>query len=596
MNKLILALFLFPIATFGQSVTPSRMDMLYYAVKEAENTPSKANFSQSHISLTGAESVAGAVQKYYTKQHAFLQQPETEIRLTHSKHTALGWHLDYEQLYKGLPIMGANLKVNVNHEGTTLSVFDKLQPTQNWDVSFEPSSFLGKAMWLVADGQPIAIYQRAQGGYTFTTDIQGSVITQRDHRMYFAHDDTMVSAKVFRPDPLTPIGVIAGLNGTYKHFNDSDYALLNDQRVNVSFPVTFDGSLFHLRNKYARIYDTSFKSPNIAPATSATPEFNFTRKQNGFKDVMALYHVTNMQEYLHSLGIDEVKYQLKIDAHSGTSDQSYFEYEGDTVLNFGSGGVPDAEDADVIIHEFMHAISFSIAPNINMSSERRAIEEGMCDVMAALYSKKYAPFNYRRIFNWDAPNPFATGVTPFWGGRNGNSSKTYADLTNDSYSSSEIWSSTLLDIEEQIGSDSAIILMLASVASYTNTTTMLQAAQLFMQADSILLNKHFAWKMGKIFNDRKLGDFKTAVDEQAMLKEQLVLRNSLAFAQGEGNALLSLPVKADVAIYDLQGRKLFTYTQQQGELILETGRFVPGMYIVRVSTSTAQATLKLMKN
>lgn len=596
MNKLIPALFLLPFIALAQSSIPTKTDVLYNAVKVAENTPAKACFDQTKISVKGSESVAEAVLKHYTQQHPFLQLAETGIRLIHSNHSAMGWHLDYEQLYKGIPIVGAALKVNLNDAGITLSVFDKLESTQSWDISFTPSAFFGKGMWLVADGQPTAVYQKNEGGYKLITDIEGNVITQKDSRLYFTHDDTLVTAKVFRPDPLTPIGVIAGLNGTYKHYNDSDYALLNDQRVDVSFQVTFDGALFQLKNKYARIYDTTFKTPNIPPATSATPQFNFTRKQNGFKDVMAFYHVTNVQEYLHSLGIDEVKYQLKIDAHSSTSDQSYFEYDGDTVLNFGTGGVPDAEDADVIVHEFTHAVSFSITPNLNMSSERRAIEEGMCDVMAAIYSKKYASFNYRRIFNWDAPNPFATGATPFWAGRNGNSTKTYDDLTNDSYYSSEIWSSTLLDIEELIGSDSTIILMLASVASYTNNTTMLQAAQLFMQADSVLLNKYFGWKMGKIFNDRKLGDFKVAVSEQTLFDQQLTLRNSLAFAQGEGNAILNLPLKADVVIYDLQGRKLFSYGQQQGELILETGNFVPGMYIVRVTTSTAKASLKLMKN
>ncbi len=83
---------------------------------------------------------------------------------------------------------------------------------------------------------------------------------------------------------------------------------------------------------------------------------------------MALYHVTNTQEYLHSLGIDEVKYQLKIDAHSSTSDQSYFEYDGDTTLNFGTGGVPDAEDADHLVER-----EHDVAPLVGR--RRRALHD-----------------------------------------------------------------------------------------------------------------------------------------------------------------------------------------------------------------------------
>ncbi|MES2778660.1 MAG: T9SS type A sorting domain-containing protein [Bacteroidota bacterium] len=595
MNKLITALLLLPMLTAGQSPLPVQSDILYNVINITENSSAVASFDPVYIPLKGAESVAEAVHNYYKQQHEQLQQAETDIQLIHTKHTGMGWHLYFQQVYKGIAIMGATLKVNINDAGTTLSIFDKLASTENWNTQFVANTYFGKGMWLVVDKRPIAVYQKTLNGNRLITDIEGNVIRQKDTRLYFTKDDTLVAAKVFRPDPLTPISVIAGLNGTYKHFNDSDYALLNDQRVDVSLPVTFNGSVFQLKNKYARIYDTSFKAPNIAPATSATPQFNFTRKQDGFKEVMALYHVTNTQEYLHSLGIDEVKYQLKMDAHSSTSDQSYFEYEGDTTLNFGTGGVPDAEDADVIVHEFTHAVSFSVNPNLNMSTERRAIEEGMCDVMAATYSKKYTAFNWRRIFNWDAPNPFATGVTPFWNGRNANSNKTYDDLSNDAYFSSEIWSSALLDIEEQIGSDSTIILMLASLASYTDNTTMLQAAQLFMQADSVLLNKHFGWKMGSVFNARKLGNFPTGLTDQEQLNQQLIVRNSLAFASGDGNAVLTIPVKADIVVYDLQGRKLFTFGNQQGELTFRTEDFVSGMYIVIVSTPTAQSSLKLMK-
>ncbi|MES2558916.1 MAG: T9SS type A sorting domain-containing protein [Bacteroidota bacterium] len=597
MNKSILALLMLPTLLLAQSSVPTQTDILYNAVKVSENSVATASFNRINIPVAGRRTVTEAVQQYYEQHHPALQSSETSIRLLHAKHTVLGWHLYYEQLYKGIPITGATLKVNINDAGTTLSVFDKLELTQNWKaVLVAPNASFGKGMWLVVDGQPVAVYRRSEGGKRIMTDDNGIVFSEKDGRLYFAGDDTLVTAKVFLPDPITPIGVIAGLNGTYKHFNDSDYALLNNQLVEVSFPVTFDGSLFQLRNKYARIYDTSFKTPNISPAISVTPQFNFTRKQNGFKDVMALYHVTNTQEYLHALGIDEVKYQLKIDAHATTSDQSYFEYDGDTALNFGTGGVPDAEDADVIVHEFTHAVSFSINPNLNMSPERRAIEEGLCDVMAAIYSKKYTLFNWRRIFNWDAPNPFATGVTPFWNGRNGNSTKTYANLTNDSYASSEIWSSTLLDIAEQIGSDSTIILMLASVASYTDNTTMPQAATLFMQVDSILLNKHFSWKMGTIFNNRLLGNFPTGMDEQTILSQQLRLNNSLAFALGDGDALLNLPLKADVVVYDLQGRKHSAVAQCEGELLIRTKDFVPGLYIVRVYTRSAQVSLKLLKN
>lgn len=596
MYKLILAVFLLPLLAVGQASRPYPTEGLYRALLQAENTPALVQFGPTTIPLVGYESVQDAVKAFYKKNHPVLQSPETDLQLLHAKKSIMGSHLYFQQLYKGVPIIGATLKVNMNAAGVTLSVFDKLTSTENWTAEPVANAALGKSCWLVTGEQSELVYVRSQSGFKQWLDSQGNTIREQDTRLYYASDDTLVAAKVFRPDPLTPIGVIAGQNGTYKHFNDSDYAMLNDQRVEVTLPVTYNGSVFQLQNKYARIYDTSFKSPNIAPATSTTPQFYFTRKQNGFKDVMALYHVTNTQEYLHSLGINEVTYQLKIDAHSSTSDQSFFEYDGDTTLNFGEGGVPDAEDADVIVHEFTHAVSFSINPCLNMSSERRAIEEATCDVMAAIYSKRYAPFNWRKLFNWDAPNPFATGVNPFWNGRNGNSTKNYSNLTSDSYGSSEIWTSTLLDVEEQIGSDSTVLLMLTSLASYSDNTTMPQAAQLFMQADSVLLNKYFAWKIGPVFNARLLGNFPTGIQEQQLLANQMVLRNTQEFLEGTGNAVLAVPVVADVCVYDIQGRVLQRHSQSKGNLSFNPADFTSGMYIVRVTTPTGQVSLKLLKN
>jgi hypothetical protein len=215
--------------------------------------------------------------------------------------------------------------------------------------------------------------------------------------------------------------------------------------------------------------------------------------------------------------------------------------------------------------------------------------------VAAVYSRKYAPFNWRKLFNWDAPNPFAAGVTPFWNGRNGNATKTYVDLSTDSYFSSEIWSSTLLDIVEQIGGDSTIKLMLASMASYTDNTTMPQAAKLFMQADSILLNKYFGWKICPVFNARKMGNFPTGISESKRDLEMLSIQNSAAFANGQGDATLVLPFEADVVIYDLQGRMYQSYAKQNHNLVLRSSEFEKGMYWVRVFTPSTNATLKLIK-
>ena len=71
-------------------------------------------------------------------------------------------------------------------------------------------------------------------------------------------------------------------------------------------------------------------------------------------------------------------------------DQSVFiGNSGNSYLLFGEGGVDDAEDADVIIHEYAHAISYAASPETNSGTERRGLDEGLGDYFAAIYSYQY---------------------------------------------------------------------------------------------------------------------------------------------------------------------------------------------------------------
>lgn len=597
MKKLTGFLLLLPFCVGAQNSTFNNTsnDRAYAAVKAQEKWSAVASFQPVAIPYVDVP-MAERVRLYFKQNTPVLQQPNTDIELTQSKHSRMGWHYAFQQMYKGIPVFGATLKVNVNEQCVTLSVFDQLVNTQNWVAAeFAPNQQFGNAIWIASGDAPVAAYQSNVGYNRVIVDAMGALIQQKDARLYYATEDTMVTGKVFKQDPLTSQQVIYGENGTYMHFNDSDYLLLNDARETVSFPATLESGIFKLKNQYSILIDRDL--PSIAPVVSVTPSFDFTRKESGFKDVMAIYHVYNTQMYFQYLGFQELaNYQIKVDAHSGTSDNSYFAYNADSSLNFGLGGVPDAEDGDVPSHEYTHAMSWFLNAAPNMSTERRAMEEGMCDVIAAIMSKRTTEFNWRKLFNFDGPNPTTPGAGSFWGGRNGNSSKKYSNKVGDFYSDSEIWSSTLLDVSEQIGSDSAVILMLSMIYSLSETSTMPQAAQLYMQADSILFHKYFGWKMGKIFNDRELGNFPTGIDEQTALQQALKFNNTAAFAAGMGNAVLELPVDATVSVYDIQGKLLNTFASKAGNVSFDCNAYTSGMYIITVKTENAAVSIKLVRN
>jgi subtilisin-like proprotein convertase family protein len=152
------------------------------------------------------------------------------------------------------------------------------------------------------------------------------------------------------------------------------------------------------------------------PQADAAQRLNFDRSQPQFEEVNAYVQIDRAQRYLQSLGYDGnrrlVAYALPVDAHAANgSDNSYFiqsSVAGRGTLFFGDGGTDDAEDADIVLHEFMHAVHDWIAPGAftgGSDTETRAVAEGYGDYWA--FSSRYAqarasgrdPFC---IADWDA--------------------------------------------------------------------------------------------------------------------------------------------------------------------------------------------------
>lgn len=518
------------------------------------------------------------------------QTEDVTLGLTYVKESVYGKHYLYHQLYKGMPIYGAYLKVSVNHQHEIIQVADNLVGLKT--ATIQPLKANATPLYLVlVNDQLVPVYRHNQE----LQDAQGARIKEIDNRYYFGTDDTLVNGKVFNMDPLTSAGVIYGQGGTYKHFNDSDYALLNNQRVSVAFPATLMNDTFRLENQFVKIED--WAAPTAPVAFSITPFFDYTRKQSGFKEVMAYYHALQTRQYFMQLGFtNRMQYQQRIDALSGGGDQSYFSLD-DTTLNFGVGGVPDAEDGDVICHEYTHALSFDIAPTPDMFPERRAIEEGICDLTSAIFSRKATPFNWRYLYNFDGPNPVAIGSVTYWGGRNGQSAKTYLDKIGNPYKDCEIWTSCLLDIGSDIGLHTMMTLSLNSIYLMTQSTTMPQAAQLLLDMDSILYGGEHRQTMGKYFNQRKFGTFPESVFTSFPLPKGFSLINTSGFARGESNAIVHLENRDEfrIRVYDMHGKVKVDWISLNSDYALNPEYFSSGMLILSIENQGQVYNQKLIR-
>ena len=164
---------------------------------------------------------------------------------------------------------------------------------------------------------------------------------------------------------------------------DSDAAVPASAYYNVKL-TNLDGSGF-LSGAYATVI-----SETGNPAYSPTNTFKYTRHQDEFEQMMAYYWITEAQKYIHSLGFGESRRAInnrpqRVRINQWGADNSFATDHPKNELRFGKGGVDDAEDAEVILHEYGHAIHFS--QNFSFASEEAgAISEGFGDYWAVTVS------------------------------------------------------------------------------------------------------------------------------------------------------------------------------------------------------------------
>ena len=104
---------------------------------------------------------------------------------------------------------------------------------------------------------------------------------------------------------------------------------------------------------------------------------------------MAYFHIDATQAYSRSLGFTNlVDRPLLARARANDEDNSYFDPQAFEV-GFGTGGTDDAEDLDVVVHEYGHAIQESQVRDFGDSREGGAMGEGFGDYLAAVMAASH---------------------------------------------------------------------------------------------------------------------------------------------------------------------------------------------------------------
>lgn len=262
---------------------------------------------------------------------------------------------------------------------------------------------------------------------------------------------------VAKPGSGTPTGTarIFMVNPVQSSGNED----LTDQKDSASAVPDSAYAIAELRNLdgsgYLRGSWATVESATGTPAFSRTNTFLYDRSQDQFEQVMAYFWVNQAQEYLQSLGFGSTyrgivhqQFPVKVDQYGG--DNSY-QTDKPYRIRLGKGGVDDAEDAEVIVHEYGHAVHASQVPGFGASEEAGSIGEAWGDYLAVsvglaadeqyrwpVAADPACPMDWDSVSYTDAPHcirSFSTGMT-------------VEDKTGEVHHDGQIWSQALWEIRQ----------------------------------------------------------------------------------------------------------------------------------------------------
>jgi subtilisin-like proprotein convertase family protein len=425
------------------------------------------------------------------------EQIERDLVLDSEKATPSGTHLRWNQTLDGVPVYRAEIVVKVAASGEISSVHNNLRP--NLEVATKPAVSKEDALVRALDavrptGKPLGDYvaeltivefatrprlvyrvsvpvEQPLGDWVVSVDaLTGDVVGVEDRMLHASG-----TGRVFDPDPESKTG-----NTSLPDNADAD--------TGIPFPGAYDirtltditetAGVYSLSGPFARLIE--FESPVVTPYTSTHPDsFRFQRAAQAFEDVMCYFHIDQNQRYIQSLGFLNINNRIQeMDTHGVNGDDNSHYIPSNKRMAFGEGGVDDAEDTDIILHEYGHSIQDNIVPGWG-GGQQGAMGEGFGDYWAGSYSRTLYPAHEPNfVFNWDGHNEF-------WPGR------LLIDPTlhypenccGQVHASGTLWCSGLFDAWQILGRTVMDRIVLDHHFALGTTATMAEAAEQIIQSD-----------------------------------------------------------------------------------------------------------------
>jgi choice-of-anchor B domain-containing protein len=416
----------------------------------------------------------------------------------------------YRQMLLGLPVYDSNISVNQSNSGDVQALYSNYSALTG-DTTIPTVSQAGaEAVAMAAAGAlstrwpttaELVFYPRPDGTaslawklmifsdaplgdfLTLVGATSGKLLLQ-ENRIAF---DTG-SGMVYRPNAMQTSGNLALTDNA-----DATSAALDAARVSVTL-LGLDPGVGTLKGEFVDLVSLA-GGLGVPDANEVSRVYNYDRSDSRFEQVTIYHSIDSIQRRFHALGFDDDvgavngirDFPTLAHAHWDTNDQSFYS-TGDNAVHFGDGGVDDGEDADVIAHEYGHAVQHD-QNSCWGGGEMGAMGEGFGDYLAASFyaadgDAAYQSANAACVAEWDAVS-YSSTTPPCL--RRIDGTKTYpADLVGQVHADGEIWSAALWDLRSAAGADATDQMVLESHFNVPCNASMTDAANEIIQADANL--------------------------------------------------------------------------------------------------------------
>ncbi|MBI3951329.1 MAG: M36 family metallopeptidase, partial [Acidobacteria bacterium] len=470
-----------------------------------------------------------AARDFLTKEAALFKIRSTaDLQLLKLSESIGGYHVFFQQTYHGLPVHDAlmgvpgMMGVHIDRAGRIHALVSSYQPdvslsTLRPNISSEdiyermlaelgargtPVVLLGEprralVVSMTHDGAHLAwqitVPARAPlGAWQAFWDAQtGERISPLQDRNYYVNG----TGRVFDPN-----AVVATANNGLTDQNDSAGAVPSNAYSTVTL-LDLDGSGF-LNGPFVNTGPTSGRVNRSS--------HNFTdldRSEAGFEEVETYWSIDDAQRYIQSFSIfNAAHYSIGCNVNGIADDNSFYSGFGNGrgQITLGRGGVDDAEDAEIIWHEYGHAMLDNQVINMNQNFD--GMGEGWGDYWAATNAVRHPSTNHAMydpaVGEWDATS-YNPGNPPFL--RRVDTTAHYPeDRSGDPHVTGMIWSGACWDIQNSITRLTADHIFLEGNFLMPFSPTLPQAAQAMLQADQNINGGANNVAMTAVYNARGL--------------------------------------------------------------------------------------------